>query len=184
MSIHLKYLFYLINNYHNILYLILWILLFGNNVYSLEVIIRNTQKDISSISTILNNIPLYKDGLTLYFPDPYYDFSPYDIWSVSITIEHSVSFISTSKNNTIFDHGNENRMGFYFYFNDKEAIQTIYFKGIIFIHYYAENSNLIKVYVINELFHIVFEFIDIISSVITTVLFDIICGLVSDIFVK
>jgi len=100
-------------------------------------------------------------------------------------MEHSVSFISTSKNNTIFDHGNENRMGFYFYFNDKETIQTAYFKGIIFTHYYAEKSNLIAVNVINNLFHVVFEncqFIDIISSVITTSLFDGICGLVSDDF--
>jgi len=180
MSIHLKHLFMI----NNIIYFILWIFLFGN-VYSLEVIIRNTEKDISSIPTILHNIPLYKDGLTLYFPDPYYDFSPYDIWIILTTMEHSVSFISTSKNNTIFDHGNNGRIGFSFNFNDKEAIQTVYFKGIIFTHFYAENSNLITVNVINDLFHIVFEdcqFIDIISSVITTFLSDVTCGLVSDDF--
>ena len=100
-------------------------------------------------------------------------------------MEHSVSFISTSKNNTIFDHGKDSRMGFSFYFNDKEAIQLVYFKGIIFTHYYGPRINLITVNVINELFHVVFEdcqFIDIISSVITTFLSDVTCGLVSDDF--
>jgi len=66
MSIHLKY-YFMINNYHYILHFILWIFLFRNKAYSLGVIIRNTEEDISSIPTILHNIPLYKDGLIYIF---------------------------------------------------------------------------------------------------------------------
>jgi len=100
-------------------------------------------------------------------------------------MEYSISFISTSKNYTIFDHGNDSRMGFSFNFNDKEAIKTVYFKGIIFTHFYSKINTLIRLDVINELFHVVFEdcqFIDIISSVITIILSDVIYGLVSDDF--
>ncbi|OUM63627.1 hypothetical protein PIROE2DRAFT_9773 [Piromyces sp. E2] len=138
----------------NILNIYLWKLIC--TVYSIDVVIRNTEESYRSLSEILQNNSNYKEGVNIYFPDPYYSFGLYKLYSISIKVDNPISLISTSENKTIFDYGETQQSSIFFYFY-KEITIPVKISGIIFHSYFAEKTNPVFISSENEAFHINFE---------------------------
>eukprot|EP00833_Pecoramyces_ruminatium_P012961 jgi/Orpsp1_1/1186993/evm.model.d7180000054691.1 len=182
MKFHSIYTLKIYNNQNLLILFFLWIFFFINYCYSYAVTIRSTKKDIQSLEEVLHNNSNYKDGITIYFPDPYYDFSTFDLWSAATVVDNSISLIGTSQNYTIFDYGSDCRYSLAFTFN-KQTIKTLYVKGIIFKHFYGPKINLFTFNLYNDIFHIVFDdcqFIDIYSTIAVLYSVEINCSLNKD----
>ncbi|OUM66436.1 hypothetical protein PIROE2DRAFT_6387 [Piromyces sp. E2] len=130
-------------------------------VYLFDIVIENTEEALLNLEKSFRTNTIYEEGVNIYFPEPYYDFSLYDIWEISLNVEHPLNCISTSANKTILNYGETKKYGLsFFYIFD--TVQTVTFSGFIFINH-ASEVFAITTFVSNDIFHIVFdncEFID------------------------
>jgi len=138
--------------FHIILNIYIWKII--KTVYSIDVVIRNTEESILSLESILHSNSNYNEGLNIYFPDPYYPLGIYEVWSVSIPMDNSIAFISTSENSTIFDYGETTRFLFNINFDNKKN-SLIRFSGIIFKH--SSTSNIIYILSHHDEYNVVFD---------------------------
>ncbi|OUM57169.1 hypothetical protein PIROE2DRAFT_17920 [Piromyces sp. E2] len=125
------------------------------NVYLFDIIIENTEQSLTGLQKAFESNTNYEEGVNLYFPEPYYDLSPYDIWSVSVNVEHPINCISTSANKTILDYGETQKFSLNFFYI-LETLHTVTFSGFIFKNL-SSNPFQVTSYVYNNAFHIIFD---------------------------
>jgi len=160
---------------HFILNIFVWNSL--KNVFALDLVIRNSEESLISLTEFLRSNPIYEEGINIYFPDPYYSLGIHKIFVISATVESSMSFISLSQNMTIFDYGETTQSSLFFYF-ETEKIYSVKFYGFIFQNYSSEGTNIVSIHSPNDAYKVVFEncvFSNNIGTIIHIHLDDILC---------
>jgi len=165
---------YSLFKYHIIILIQICILI--HKVYLLDIIIKNNEESIRGFEEALKSNINFKEGINLYFPEPYYDLSKYDIFSIALNVEHTINCISTSENKTILDYGETNKYALSFFFL-LETVQTVTFSNFIFINSVSPTYT-VTAFIHNDAFHFVFnncEFIDYRSQVFSILFSDVKC---------
>jgi len=139
---------------HIILNIFIWKSI--KNVFTIDLVIRNSEESLISLKEFLRSNPIYEEGINIYFPDPYYSLGSYSIYVISAPVGCSLSFISLSENMTIFDYGETSKSSLFFYF-ETEKTYSIKFSGFIFQNYSSEGTNIVSIYSPNDAHKVVFE---------------------------